>query len=94
MVVTRRKRRDYRDLSIYLNNKPPEQRNTMRYLGILIDSKLNFSQHIIDISRKCSTLIHTLAKSAKLTWGLKHAAFETIYKGAILPVMLYGRQYG
>jgi hypothetical protein len=31
-----------------------------------------------------------LAKSAKLTWGLKHEALNTIYNGAILPIMLYG----
>jgi hypothetical protein len=27
---------------------------------------------------------------AKLTWGLKHEALKTIYKGAILPLLLYG----
>ena len=27
---------------------------------------------------------------AKLSWGIKHAAIETIYKGAILPLLTYG----
>jgi hypothetical protein len=40
-------------------------------------------------SRKCSTLIHALAKSAILSWGLNHEALHTIHKGAILPIMLY-----
>jgi len=35
-------------------------------------------------------LIHALAKLAKLSWGLKHEAFKTIYKGAIMPLVLYG----
>jgi len=35
-------------------------------------------------------LIHNYSRSAKLTWGLKHEASKTIYKGAILPLMLYG----
>ena len=39
---------------------------------------------------KCTTLIHVLAKSAKLSWGLKHKALNTIYEGVILPLMLYG----
>ena len=34
--------------------------------------------------------MHTLAKSAKLNWGLKQEVLNTIYKGAILPLMLYG----
>jgi hypothetical protein len=29
-------------------------------------------------------------KTAKLSWGLKHEALDTIYKGAILPLMLCG----
>ena len=90
MVVTRKKRRENTDVSLYLNNKPLEQVSNIKYLGIIIDSKLNFREHITHTSRKCSTLIHTLAKSIKLSWGLKHAALNTIYKGAILPLMLYG----
>jgi len=42
------------------------------------------------ITGKCNKLIHALAKSAKLGWGLNHEALHTIYKGAILPLMLYG----
>jgi len=90
MVVTRRKRRENTKVYIFLKNKPLEQVNNIKYLGIILDSKLNFREHIIDTSRKCSTLIHVLAKPAKLNWGLKHEALNTIYKGAILPLMLYG----
>ena len=90
MVVTRRKRKESTDVSIYLNNKPLEQVNNIKYLGIIIDSKLNFREHIIQTSRKCTTLIHVLPKSAKLSWGLKHKVLDTIYKAAILPLMLYG----
>jgi hypothetical protein len=90
MVVTRKKRRENKDVSIYLNNKPLEQVDNIKYLEIIIDSKLNFKYYIIYTSRKCTTLIHALAKSAKLSWGLKHEALNTIYKGAILLLMLYG----
>jgi hypothetical protein len=89
MVVTRRKRIESTDVSIYLNNKPLEQVNNIKYLEIIIDSKLNFRERIIQTSRKCTTLIHALAKSAKLSWGLKHEVLNTIYKGATLPLM-YG----
>jgi hypothetical protein len=42
------------------------------------------------ITGKCNKLIHALAKSANLGWGLNHEALHTIYKGAVLPLMLYG----
>ena len=83
MVVTRKKRRENKEISICLNNKPLEQVN-IKYLGIILESKMNFREHFMHITGKCNTLIHALAKSAKLGWGLNHEAFHTIYKGAIL----------
>jgi hypothetical protein len=49
-VVTSRKRRENIDVSVYLNNKPLEQVNNIKYLGIIIDSELNFREHIIHTS--------------------------------------------
>jgi len=89
MMISRRKRIENKNVSIYQNNKLLEQVNTIKYLGIIIASKLNFREHLIYISTKCSKLIHALSKSAKLSWGLKREALHTIYKGAILPLM-YG----
>ena len=62
----------------------------MKYLGIIFDSKLTFRDHIITMTDKCSKLIFALSKSAKLNWGLNYAALKTIYKGDILPLLLYG----
>jgi hypothetical protein len=90
MVVTRKKRRENKEISIYLNNKPLEQVKNIKYLGIVLDSKLNFREHTMHITGKWNKLIHELAKSAKLGWGLNHEALHTTYKGAILPLMLYG----
>jgi hypothetical protein len=59
-------------------------------LGIIIDSKLNFRDHIMHISSKCNKVIHALPKPAKQNWGLSHVAIHTIYIGAILPLPLYG----
>ena len=42
------------------------------------------------MAEKCTKLIFSLSKSAKLNWGLQHAALKTIYTGAVLPLLLYG----
>ena len=47
-------------------------------------------QHISYAADKCSKPIYSLSKAAKVTWGLNHEALKTIYKGAILPLLLYG----
>ena len=62
----------------------------MKYLGIIIDHKFRFKKHIIYTAERCAELIHTLSKSAKTSWRIKHEAMKTIYKEAILPLLLYG----
>ena len=84
MLISRRKRKENKEISIYLNNKPSQQVTT------IIDNKFKFSEHISYTAERSGKLIHSLSKSPKLTWGLNHEALRTIYKGAILPLLLYG----
>jgi len=90
MLISRMKRKEAKEIKIYLNNKPIKQVTTMKYLGIVIDDKFKFSQHISHAADKCAKLIFSLSKSAKIDWGFKHEALITIYKEAILPLLLYG----
>jgi len=46
MLISSRKRKEVKEVKIYINNKPLEQVNTMKYLGIIIDNKFKFSEHI------------------------------------------------
>jgi len=77
-------------LEIYLNFHPLTQVFSLKYLGIIIDSKLTFREHINYITKECSKLIFALSKSAKINLGLSHDALKSIYTGAILPLLLYG----
>ena len=52
MLISRRKRKEIKDINIYLYNKPLEQVTTLKYLGIIIDSKFKFSQHISHAAEK------------------------------------------
>ena len=88
LLLSRRKRKERRELEIYLNKRLLTQVPSLKYLGIILDSKLSFRDHIIYTAEKCSKLIFALARSAKLKWGLGCAALKTIYTGAILPLLL------
>jgi hypothetical protein len=90
MLLTKRKRKERKEIEIYLNNKPLIQVHSMKYLGIIFDSKLTFREHINYMAEKCTKLVFALSKSARLNWGLKQAALKTIYTGGILPLLLYG----
>jgi hypothetical protein len=81
-------------LEIYLNYKLLKQVNSVKYLGIIIDSKMTFKEHITDITGKCTKLIFTLSKSAKLNWGLGYAVLRTIYTGGYYLSSYTELQYG
>jgi hypothetical protein len=58
-------------------------------LGIVIDDKFKFSQHISHAADKCAKLILSYPNLPK-SHGYLHKALTTIYKGAIIPLLLYG----
>jgi hypothetical protein len=88
MVITRRKPKNKREFKIYLNNKKLQE-DAIKYIGIIIDRRFNFSEHTEYIKGKCINLIHTLSKSAKINWGVRHDILR-IYTGTILPISSYG----
>jgi len=90
MLVTRRKRRQDKDITIYLHFKPSEQVTQMKYLGIILDQKFKFQEHIRYAAERCTKLIHNMSRSGRMTWVLKNEAVATMYKGAILPLLMYG----
>jgi len=66
MLLSRRKCKERKDLEIYLNIRPLTQVLNLKYLGIILDTKLTFREHINYITEKCSKLIFSLSESAKL----------------------------
>ena len=77
MLVTRIKRKEPRVINVYLNNKILEQVTTMKYPGIILDHKFTFKEHITYVAEICAKLIHSLSRSAKVSWGIKHEAMKT-----------------
>ena len=48
--------------SLKLNNKQIYQKKCIRYLGVLIDSHLNWKDHILNLSKKLSKSIGIICK--------------------------------
>ena len=88
MLMSRRRRKERNEIEIYVNNKTLKQVNSVKYLGIIIDNTMTFRDRINYIEEKCTKLIFSLSKSAKIKWRLKHE--KTNYTGGILPLLLYG----
>jgi hypothetical protein len=90
MIITKKRPRNRREIKIFLNNKILQQTDMMNYLGITIDRRLNFNQHINKITGKSIKIVHALSRSAKINWVLWHDILRIIYTGAILPILSYG----
>jgi len=90
MVITKKRPKNRRDIKIFLNNKILQQADTINYLGITIDLRLNFNHHIDKITGKSLKIVHALSRSAKINWGLRHDVLRIMYTGAILPILSYG----
>jgi hypothetical protein len=69
MLVSGRKRREQREIKIYLNNKPLEQVILMKYLGIIMDHKFRFEEHISYAAERCTILIKKKKKICKIVLG-------------------------
>ena len=59
------------------------------YLGIIIDCKFKFNEHIKYMTDRCTKLINALSKSARINWRMRHEALKTVYNSAILPHLLH-----
>jgi hypothetical protein len=89
MLVSRRKRKERKEINVFLNYKLLKQVNKIEYPSMIMNTKFKFREHITYAAEKCTKFLYSLSKSAKITWGLRHEVLKMIYEGAILPLLLY-----
>ena len=62
----------------------------VKFLGITVDSQLNFKKHFEDIQDHCNTRYHCLRLLVNKKWGPSPVTLIQIYKQCISPVFEYG----
>jgi hypothetical protein len=85
-------RRNYTKPKIFMNSINIDVVNELKYLGLIIDRKLNFIKHVEYITDKCLRKIHKLSIIAKNTWGLGSDSLKLIYTSVIESIILYGAE--
>ena len=73
--------------SIYFNNKSVKQVPSQKHLGLILDSKLNFQEHLQNILNKVNKTIGLLRKLQNI---LPREPLLTIYKSFVRPYLDYG----
>ena len=88
--MSRRRRNERKEINVFFNYKRVKQVNTIKHLGIIMDTKFKFREHLTYAAEKCTKLMISFCKSTKITWVLRHTVLKMLYEGAILPLLLYG----
>ena len=86
-VLFSRKKKTQNDPNISLNNIQVERASQQKHLGLLLDEKLNFKEHV---DSTISKLDRGIAVLKKLRYSLPRKSLITIYKALLRPLLDYG----
>ncbi len=78
------------DPHLTLNGSPIPVSTEVKFLGILFDSKLTFSPHIIELKAKCLKTLNLLKVVAHSEWGGDPSTLLNLYRSLIRSKLDYG----
>ena len=62
----------------------------VKYLGVILDSKLNWNQHLQKIINKAQTTFAVVRHTCGKKWGLRPNMLHSLYTRVIRPSILHG----
>ena len=87
MFTWRRKWKLPKDL--LLDGKTIDLSHSTKFLGIHLDTKLNFNEHIKHITKKATMSLMQCKRAVGPTWGLSPGSCKWIHEKAIRPIVSY-----
>ncbi|GBL96022.1 hypothetical protein AVEN_199982-1 [Araneus ventricosus] len=91
MILDRRESNTFTS-ALTLNGIPLCFVKEFKYLGVILDRKCCWKQHILYLSKKCEKILWGLNRVARNTFGLKSNVTSLIYKRGIVLFICYGSQ--
>ncbi|KAF9810856.1 hypothetical protein SFRURICE_005282 [Spodoptera frugiperda] len=76
--------------SIKFQNVPVKRKESVCYLGLVLEKNFSFIEHIKTISEKAKNNFYALTRISKATWGLSFLTLKTIYGATYLGCVCYG----
>ncbi len=67
-----------------------EVKNSTKFLGLILDSKLSWNDHIEYLCKKSKGILMQCRKAVGPTWGFKPQTMRWIYNAIVKPTMSYG----
>ena len=88
MLFTKKRKYQFVEPKLFDTRLP--LKDTVKYLGVVIDQKLNWRPHITSKIEKCSKLIWQCKRVVGTRWGLKPHYLLWIYDAIVKPIFLHG----
>ena len=63
--------------------------DSAKFLGVTLDSKLNFNEHITNITKKATASLMQCRRAVGPTWGLTPKTCNWMYKAVVRPILTY-----
>lgn len=76
--------------SIKFNNVPVKRKQSVCYLGLVLERNFSFIEHIKTVGEKAKNNFYALTRISKATWGLSFSTLKIIYGATYLGCMCYG----
>ena len=81
---------NFPEINIKLDNVRIPTSDHVKYLGVVFDSKLNWSKHVNYIINKLSRRVNILKAISSNSWGANKKTLSIVYKALFRSVMDYG----
>lgn len=73
-----------------LNETNIKFKTETKYLGLVIDDRLNFISHTKYLRNKVTNLVMAIRRIARDKWGIKRHIMNVLYDAVALPIITYG----
>lgn len=90
LVIFTRKRKLGPLPEIYLAGKVLPYKGSTKYLGIILDTKLTWNEHIANRTKKATCALWACRRAFGCTWGLQPGILHWMYTAIVRPIITYG----
>lgn len=89
LIVTNRKKLG-RFPDVKIEGRALEIKDSVKYLGVIIDKRLNWQLHINKVIDKARAVFYTMRRMFSTTWGLSTKMVRWMYMSMVRPIIAYG----
>ena len=78
------------EIELTLDNNNIQFSDTVKFLGLMFDTHLNWKAHIAYVKNKCNSALNLMLKLSHTSWGARRQTLLMLYKALVLSKLDYG----